>query len=177
VTAAPERPRRGWRRALALVGIIAGAYGLAVLVARPHVPDPATNPYVGKRGGSLAKSAGLEIRFRRGDEVRVLDPQTALRVGDELVFTVRADGPTYLEVRWRDGAGAVQTIFPHDGATTTGPPMTPLVTPRQELDRVRIAQPGAGKVVVTALFSDHPRPVGAPADPETRAITAVVAKE
>jgi hypothetical protein len=172
VTEVPERPRRGWRRALALVGIIAGAYGLAVLVARPHVPDPSTNPYVGKRGGSLAKSAGLEIRFRRGDEVRVLDPQTALRVGDELAFTVRADGPTYLEVRWRDGAGPVQTIFPNDGATTT-----PQVTPMQNLDRVRIAQPGAGKVVVTALFSDRPRPVGAPADPETRAITAVVAKE
>ncbi len=172
MTAPPERPRRGWRRALALAGIIAGAYGLAVLVARPHVPDPATNPYLGKRGGSLAKSAGLEIRFRRGDEVRVVDPQTVLHVGDELTFTVRSDGPTYLEVRWRDGAGPVQTIFPRDGAT-----MTPQVLPMQQLDRVSISQPGAGKVVVTALFSDHPRPVGAPADPDTRATTALVTKE
>ncbi len=169
---APERPRRGWRRALALVGIIAGAYGLAVLVARPHVPDPATNPYVGERGGSLAKSAGLEIRFRRGDELRAVDPQTVVHVGDELIFTVRADGPTYLEVRWRDGSGPVQTIFPNDGATTT-----PQVTPKRQLDRVRVSQPGGGKVVVTALFSDHPRPVGVPAEPDTRAITALISKE
>ena len=112
MTASPTRARRGWRRALALAGILAGAYGLAVLVARPHVPDPATNPYVGKRGGSLSRSAGLEIRYRRGDDVRAVDPQTVLRVGDELVFRVRGDGPVYLEVRWRDGAGPVQTIFP-----------------------------------------------------------------
>jgi hypothetical protein len=51
------------------------------------------------------------------------------------------------------------------------------VTPLQELPRVRVTQPGAGKVVVTALFSDRPRPVGTPADPDTRAITAVVTKQ
>jgi hypothetical protein len=172
VTEGPRRALRGWRRALVLAGIIAGAYGLAVLVARPHVPDPATNPYVGKRGGSLSKSAGLEIRTRRGDEVRAVNPQTVLHAGDELMFKVRADGPVYLEVRWRDGAGPVQTIFPNDGA-----PLTREVTPLQELPRVRVTAPGAGKVVVTALFSDHPQPVGAPAGPDTRAITAVVAKE
>jgi hypothetical protein len=172
VSGGPPRALRGWRRALVLVGIIAAAYGLAVLVARPHVPDPATNPYLGKRGGSLSKSAGLEIRFRRGDELRAVDPQTALHVGDELVFRVRSDGPVYLEVRWRDGAGPVQTVFPNDGAATT-----PEVKPMQELPRVRVTQPGAGKVVVTALFSDRPRPVGTPADRVTRAITAVVAKE
>jgi hypothetical protein len=37
--------------------------------------------------------------------------------------------------------------------------------------------PGGGKLVVTALFSDGPRPVGAPADPDTQVITAVVTKE
>jgi hypothetical protein len=172
VTGSPERARRGWRRALALAGILAGAYGLAVLVARPHVPDPATNPYVGKRGGSLSKSAGLEIRFRHGEEVRAVDPQTVVHVGDELSFTVRGDGPAYLEVRWRDGAAPVQTIFPNDGSTTT-----PAVMPLQRLPGVRVTAPGAGKLVVTALFSDHPRPVGVPADPDTRAITAVVTKE
>lgn len=172
MTGGPESARRGWRRALVLVAILAGAYGLAVLVARPHVPDPATNPYAGKRGGSLSKSAGLEIRFRRGDELRAVDPQTVLHVGDELVFRVRSDGPTYLEVRWRDGAGPVQTIFPNDGATKT-----PEVTPMQSLPRVPVREPGRGKVVVTALFSDHPRPVGAPADPDTRTITAVATKE
>jgi len=36
--------------------------GLAFLVARPSVPDPATNPYAGKRGGSLDRLAGLLIR-------------------------------------------------------------------------------------------------------------------
>ena len=172
MTASPTRARRGWRRALALAGILAGAYGLAVLVARPHVPDPATTPYVGKRGGSLSRSAGLEIRYRRGDDVRAVDPQTVLRVGDELVFRVRGDGPVYLEVRWRDGAGPVQTIFPNDGVATT-----PEVRPMQELPRVQVTGPGAGKVVVTALFSDRPHPVGAPADPDTRAITAIVTKE
>jgi hypothetical protein len=172
VTEGPPRARHGWRRALALAGILAGAYGLAVLVARPHVPDPATNPYVGKRGGSLSKSAGLEIRYRRGEVLRAVDPQTVLHVGDELIFRVRSEGPVYLEVRWRDGAGPVQTIFPNDGA-----PLTREVTPTQELPRVRVTAPGAGKVVVTALFSDRPRPVGAPADPDTRAITALVTKE
>jgi hypothetical protein len=172
VTASPTRARRGWRRALALAGILAGAYGLAVLVARPYVPDPATNPYVGKRGGSLSKSAGLEIRFRHGDEVRAVDPQTVLHAGDQLSFTVRGDGPVYLEVRWRDGAAPVQTIFPHDGSTTT-----PEVLPMQHLEGVPVKEPRAGKVVVTALFSDHPRQVGVPADPDTRAITAVVNKE
>jgi hypothetical protein len=172
VTEGPRRAVRGWRRALVLAGIIAGAYGLAVLVARPHVPDPATNPYLGKRGGSLSKSAGLEIHYRRGEEVRAVDPQTVLHLGDELVFKVRAEGPVYLEVRWRDGAGPVQTIFPDDGA-----PLTRQVTPNEELPRVRLTTPGAGKVVLTALFSDRPRPVGAPADPETRATTALVTKE
>jgi hypothetical protein len=172
VTGGPTRARRGWRRALALVGILAGAYGLAVLVARPHVPDPATNPYAGKRGGSLSKSAGIEIRYRRADELHVVDPQTVLHVGDELLFTVRGDGPAYLEVRWRDGAAPVQTIFPNDGSATT-----PVVAPTQRLSGARVAAPGAGKVVVTALFSNHARPVGAPADPDTRAITAVVDKE
>ena len=36
--------------------------------------------------------------------------------------------------------------------------------------------PGGGKLVVTALFSDHPRPVGAPAEPDTQAITAVITR-
>lgn len=172
MTESPSRALRGWRRALVLAGIIAAAYGLAVLVARPHVPEPATNPYVGKRGGSLSKSAGLEIRYRRGDEVRAVDPQTVLHAGDELVFRVRSEGPVYLEVRWRDGAGPVETIFPNDGATKT-----PEVRPMQELPRVPLTDPGAGKVVVTAIFSDHPRAVGTPAEPDTRAITAVVTKE
>jgi len=167
-----ERARRGWRRALALVGILAGAYGLAVLVARPHVPDPATNPYTGKRGGSLSKSAGIELRFRRGDELRAVEPQTVLRAGDGLELKITGERPRYVEVRMRDGAAAPLTIFPAGGATET-----PLVAPGEKLTVRPVLGPGAGKVVVTALFSDHPRPVGVPADRDTQAVTAVVAKE
>lgn len=167
-----ERARRGWRRALALVGILAGAYGLAVLVARPHVPDPATNPYTGKRGGSLSKSAGIELRFRRGDELRAVEPQTVLRAGDGLELKITGERPRYVEVRMRDGAAAPLTIFPAGGATET-----PLVAPGEKLPVSPVLGPGAGKVVVTALFSDHPRPVGVPADRDTQAVTAVVAKE
>jgi hypothetical protein len=172
VTEGPTRARRGWRRALALAGILAGAYGLAVLVARPHVPDPATNPYVGKRGGSLSKSAGLEIRYRRGEEDRAVEPQTVLRVGDRLRFTVKGEGPRFLEIRMRDGAaGPVTTVFP------TGTTETVQVTPGQTLDVTPVLGPDRGKLVVTALFSDHPRRIGVPAEPDTRASTVVVTKE
>jgi len=165
------RPRWGLR-ALVLAGILAASYGLAVLVARPHVPDPATNPYTGKRGASLAKSAGLLIRYRRGEEVRAVNPQTVLRAGDVLDFTVRGDGPAYLEVRFKDGASPPQTLFP-----TAGTPTTPAVAPGQELPSVAPIGPSAGKVVVTAIFSDRPRPVGVPADAESRPTTAVISKE
>jgi hypothetical protein len=165
-----KSPRWGLR-ALALVGILAACYGLALLVARPHVPDPATNPYTGRRGASLARSAGLVIRYRRGEEVRALDPQTALRAGDALEFKVRGEGPTYLEVRFKDGASPPQTIFPVGAAST------PQVIPGQTLAVTAPIGASPGKVVVTALFSDASRPVGAPADPETRAITAVVSKQ
>jgi len=165
-----NRPRWGLR-ALALVGILAACYGLALLVARPHVPDPATNPYAGRRGASLAKSAGLLIRYRRGEEVRAVNPQTTLRAGDVLDFKVRGEGPTYLEVRFKDGASPPQTIFPV-GTTTT-----PRVAPGDTLGVTAPIGDSHGKVVVTALFSDARRPVGAPADPDTRAITAVVSKE
>jgi hypothetical protein len=166
------RPRRGLRRALGLVGILAAVYGLAVLVARPHVPDPVTNPYAGERGGSLSKSAGIEMRYRRGDEERAVEPQTVLRAGDRLRLTVKGDGPHYVEVRMRDGAAAPATIFPTAGATSTIE-----VSPGETLTAMPVLGPGAGKLVVTALFSDHPRPVGAPAEPDTQAITAVFTKE
>lgn len=166
------KPRRGARRLLVFLGIVALLYGLAVLVARPHVPDPATNPYAGKRGGSLSKSAGIEIRYRRGEELRAVDPQTVLRPGDGLELRVTGDRPRYVEVRMRDAAGAPVTVFPTAGARET-----PIVQPAQVLPVTPVLGPGAGKVVVTALFSDHPRPVGVPADPDTQAMTAVVSKE
>ena len=158
------------RRPLILAGALALLIGLAFLVARPSVPDPATNPYAGKRGGSLAKSAGLEILFQRGDEVRPVDPQTILKAGDELVFKVRGEGPSYLEVRLRDGLSEPRTIFP------VGAAMTQKVMPSEWLRRVRV-EPGGGKLVVTALFSDQSRPIGAPPDTDARTVTAVISKE
>ena len=164
------RPRWGLR-ALALVGILAACYGLALVVARPQVPDPATKPYAGRRGASLAKSAGLLIRYRRAEETHAVDPRTTLRAGDVLEFKVRGEGPTYLEVRFKDGTSPPQTIFPVGAATTRQ------VLPGDTLSITTPIGASPGKVVVTALFSEAPRPVGAPADPDTRAITAVVGKE
>ncbi len=83
-----------------------------MLVARPHVPDPVTNPYAGKRGGSLSKSAGIEMRYRRGDEERAVEPQTILRAGDRLRLTVKGEGPHYVEVRMRDGAAPPDDDLP-----------------------------------------------------------------
>jgi hypothetical protein len=167
--------RRRSRRPLILVGALALLTGLAFLVARPSVPDPTTNPYAGKRGGSLDKSAGLLIRYRRGDEVRSVEPQTVLRAGDVLDFKVRGEEASYLEVRLRDGAGAVQTIFPT--LPTGGAPNSVKVSPGDTLPVATIVAPGGGKLVLTALFSETPRPVGAAPDPDTLTITAVVAKE
>ena len=164
--------RRRSRRPLILVGALALLTGLAFLVARPSVPDPTTNPYAGKRGGSLDKSAGLLIRYRRGDEVRSVEPQTVLRAGDVLDFKVRGEEASYLEVRLRDGAGAIQTIFPAGGAPTSAK-----VSPGDALPVTPVVAPGGGKLVLTALFSETPRPVGAAPDPDTLTITAVVAKE
>jgi hypothetical protein len=165
------RPRWGLR-ALVLIGILAGSYALALLVGRSHIPNPTISPYLGKRGASLSKSAGLLIRYRRGEEVRAADPHTALRAGDVLDFKVRADGPTYLEVRFRDGSQPPRTIFPAAGITTT-----PQVTPGQALPAVEAIGASAGKVVVTATFSDQPRAVGAPVGGDSRATTALLSKE
>ncbi len=167
----PPSPRRSFRRPLILAGALAFLIGLAFLVARPSVPDPTTNPYAGKRGGSLAKSAGLLIRYRRGEEVRSVEPQTVLRAGDGLEFKVRGEQAAYLELRLRDGAAAAKTIFPADA------PTTPQVSPGDTLPVAPAVGPGGGKLVLTALFSDRPRPVGAPPDPDTLLVTAVVAKE
>jgi len=164
-------PRWGVR-ALVLVAVLAAMYGLAVLVGRSHIPNPTVSPYVGKRGGSLSKSAGLLIRYRRGEEVRAADPHTALHPGDVLDFKVRAEGPTYLEVRFRDGSEPPRTIFPPAGVTTT-----PQVLPGQALPAVETIGPAAGKVVVTAIFSDQARAVGTPVDGDSRATTALLSKE
>jgi hypothetical protein len=164
-------PRRSPRRPLILAGALAFLIGLAFLVARPAVPDPTTNPYAGKRGGSLDRSAGLLIRYRRGDEVRSVDPQTVLRAGDGLELKVRGERVSYLEVRLRDGLAAPKTIFPVDS------PLAARVSPGDRLPVTPVVGPGGGKLVLTALFSDEARPVGAAPDPDNLTVTAVIAKE
>ncbi len=167
------KPRRSLRRPLILAGALAFLIGLAFLVARPAVPDPTTNPYAGKRGGSLDRSAGLLIRYRRGDEVRSVDPQTVLRAGDGIELKVRGERVSYLEVRLRDGEGTPQTIFP----APTAAPLSARVSPGDRLPVTPVVGPGGGKLVLTALFSDEARPVGAPPDPDNLTVTAVIAKE
>jgi hypothetical protein len=166
-----RRAQHPLRRPLILAGALALLIGLAFLVARPSVPDPATNPYAGKRGGSLDRSAGLLIRYHRGDEVRSVEPQTVLRAGDGLDLKVRGEKASYLEVRLRDGATAPRTIFPADAPTTQQ------VAPGDTLPVALVVAPGGGKLILTALFADRPRPVGVPPDPDMQMVTAIITKE
>jgi hypothetical protein len=159
------------KRALIFIGIGALLVGLAFLVARPHVPDPATEPYVGKRGASRAKASGLEVHFRRGETERAVDPATVLRAGDRLRFVVRGERARHVEVRLRDGDAPPATVFPA-GSGETAP-----VQPRETLSLRPTLAAGGAKVIVTALFSDHARPIGAAADADTEVVTIAIAKE
>jgi hypothetical protein len=159
------------KRALILTGILGLLVGLAFLVARPRVPDPATEPYVGVRGASRAKAAGLEVHFSRGGGDQPVEPATVLRAGDRLRFVVRGERARHVEVRLRDGDAAPATIFPA-GAGETAP-----IAPRETLPVRPTLGAGGAKVIVTALFSDRPRRIGAPADGDTEVVTLAIAKE
>jgi hypothetical protein len=84
---------------------------------------------------------------------------------------VRGERARYVEVRLRDGASPASTVFPVGAAETL------LVQPRQELPIRPVLAPGGVRVIVTALFSDRPRSVGADADAETEVVTLAIAKE
>jgi hypothetical protein len=159
------------RRALVLVGVLAALVGLAFLVARPSVPDPATNPYAGVRGAAREKAAGLKVLYRRGASERPVEPSTALAAGDVLRFVFKGERPRFLEVRVRDGAGPVTMLFPVGSATTAA------VRPGDALPVTFTAGPGAGRLLVTALCSDTPRAVGAPPDADTETISLSLLKE
>ena len=159
------------KRALIFTGIGALLVGLAFLVARPRVPDPASEPYCGVRGASRAKAAGLEVHFRRGGVEQAVDPRTVLRAGDSLRFVVRGERARHVEVRLRDGDAAPATVFP------AGAGETALVQPRETLPVRPTLAAGGAKVIVTALFSDRARPIGAAADDDTEVVTLAIAKE
>jgi len=159
------------KRALIFTGIGALLVGLAFLVARPRVPDPASEPYAGVRGASRAKAAGLEVHFRRGGVEEAVDPRTVLRAGDSLRFVVRGERGRHVEVRLRDGDTAPATVFP------AGAGETALVQPRETLPVRPTLAAGGAKVIVTALFSDRARPIGAAADDDTEVVTLAIAKE
>ena len=157
------------KRALILIGTLGLLVGLAFLVARPAVPDASTNPYVGVRGASRSRTAGIAIAYQRDGVEHPVEPATLLRAGDRLRFVIKGERPRHVELRLRDG-DAPAVLFPAAGATA-------LVVPKQALPLAPIVGPGGGRVVVTALFSDEPRVVGAPPEPETEAITVAIAKE
>ena len=159
------------KRALIFTGIGGLLVGLAFLVARPHVPDPASEPYAGVRGASRAKAAGLEVHFRRGGVEQAVDPRTVLRAGDILRFVVRGERARHVEVRLRDGGAAPATVFPAGAGDRA------LVQPRETLPVRPTLGAGGAKVIVTALFSDRARPVGAAADDDTEVVTLAIAKE
>jgi hypothetical protein len=159
------------KRALIFTGFGVFIVGLAFLVARPHVPDPASEPYVGVRGASRAKAAGLEIHFTRGGIEQAVDPATVLHPGDSLRFVVRGERARHVEVRLRDGGAAPATVFP------AGTGETALVQPRETLPVRPLLGAGGARVVVTALFSDRVCAVGTGSDDDTEVVTLAIAKE
>ncbi|HVU51057.1 MAG TPA: hypothetical protein VHL80_10250 [Polyangia bacterium] len=161
------------KRALVLAAILLAMGGLAFLVARPGAEPPAATPYVGLRGASRANASGLAVSIRRAGEVDALPlaPGTPVRAGEVLRFRVRAEHARYLLVRLRDGGSAPVTIFPAGGAASAA-----LVQPGETLPVAPVLGPGAGKVVVTAVFADHAFSVDARGG-DTEEIDLVMEKE
>lgn len=158
------------KRTLVLIGVLAFIVGLAFLVARPSREPVALTPYVGERGASRVKASGLALSAWRAGERLTLKPGTPVRPGDVLRFTVRAERPRHLLVRLRDGAAAPVTIFP-------AAPQSQLVQPGQTLPIAPSLGPGAGKVVVTAVFADHPFALDAARGEDSEEIDVVIEKE
>jgi hypothetical protein len=160
------------RRALALAGIIVAMAAVAALVARPRVPPPATVPYAGARGGSLAKAAGLIAYGRRGDETWPLAPGASLRAGDQVLLKVRTDRPRYLEVRVRGAGPGERTIFPTNGAGEAA-----LVTSGEALPLSVPVDDASGRLVIFGYFSERAFLVGRAPAPDLLAVAIEVPKE
>jgi hypothetical protein len=159
------------KRALVLTAVLAGVVGLGFLVARPHVPDPATNPYFGVRGGDRGHAAGIVIGYGHGGRDQTVDPSTVLEAGDGLRFTYKGERSRYLEIRIKDGEGPVTTVFPVEEG------MARLVRPREQLPSRVLVAPGGGRLLVTALFSDRAWPVGQPPAGDTETVSFSIAKQ
>jgi hypothetical protein len=159
------------KRAAILIGVLALMAGLAYLVAHPTADPTVVEPYVGERGASRTKASGLAISFARGAEVQALAPGTPLRAGDALRFAVRAERARHLMVRLRDGDAPAETIFP------AGASASALVQPGEKLPARHVVTPGAGKVVVTAVFADHPFPLDGARGDDVEEIDRVMEKE
>jgi hypothetical protein len=163
-----------WRvpkRALVLTGVLAFVVGLAFLVARPHVPDPATTPYAGVRGGARGQAAGLVIYYRRAVTELPVEPSTVLAPGDGLRFVFKGESSRYLELRIKDGEGPVTTLFPVEGS------MARIVRPGEVLPPRALVAPGGGRMLVTAIFSDRPWPVGGPPQGGAETASFSIAKQ
>jgi hypothetical protein len=160
------------KRALILIGALAFILGLAMLIVRPSAPPPATQPYARAKGASLVTTSGLALSFRRDGEVHALEPGTPLHAGDVLRFKVRAERARQLVVRMRDGDAAATTVFPAGGAKDAV-----LVQPGDVLPFEPVIAPGAGKVVVTAIFSDHAFSLDGPRASDVEEIDVVTEKQ
>ena len=143
---------------------------VAALVARPRADPPMAVPYAGARGASLAKAAGLTAYWRRGDEVRVLEPGGGLRAGDQLLLKVRTDQPRYLEVRRRGAGQGEQTIFPA-GAEAA------LVHAGESLPATVTLDEAPGRLIIVGYFADHPFPVGRAPAADLAAVMIEIPKE
>jgi hypothetical protein len=141
-----------WKRIFWLGGALVVITVMAFAVARPHDSKPNELPFRGNGSASRARAAGLEITSRRGSDVGALAPGMFSRVGDQLHFRVRAEGPRYLEVRVRGPKDKVR-IFPSSGGVAAR------VVPGQTLDRdyvidAPVALPGRW-LVIEGLFSER----------------------
>jgi hypothetical protein len=126
------------------------------------------------RGASRAKASGLGISYLRGAELRALAPGTPVRPGDVLRFTVRAERPRHLLVLLRDGQAPATPVFP---APVAGAPASGPVVPGQALPGVPPLAAGTGKVIVTAIFADHPFSLSEARGADVEEIDLVMEKE
>jgi DNA-directed RNA polymerase specialized sigma24 family protein len=141
-----------WKRIFWLGGALVVITVMAFAVARPHDPKPNELPFRGNGSASRARAAGLEITSRRGSDVGVLAPGMFSRIGDQLHFRVRAEGPRYLEVRVRGPKDKLR-LYPASGSVAAR------VVPGQALDRDYVIDaPVALRgrwLVIEGLFSEH----------------------